>query len=154
MSVVLLLFAVGVVLLAMDIFAASFLLAAVGGAVMLAGCAVAYDRFGLLGAGSAGLVAAALLAFTIYFELTILPQTRFGRGLIVHATSGAAQPPLAARAAVVGQDATALTTLAPSGYVEVAGQRYEAFCQTGHAPLGATLRVTGLDNFRLIVSQL
>ena len=154
MSVILLLFGVGIVLLAMDIFAASFLLAAVGTAVMLAGCAVAYDHFGLFAAGSAGLVAAVLLGATVYVELVLLPKTRFGRGLITHATSGAAQPPLAAPEAVVGQDATALTTLAPSGYVQVAGQRYEAFCQTGHAPLGALLRVTGIDNFRLIVSQL
>jgi membrane-bound serine protease (ClpP class) len=53
---------------------------------------------------------------------------------------------------VVGRPAEALTTLAPSGYVAVDGRRYEAFCQSGHAAKGATLRVVGVDNFRLIVS--
>jgi membrane protein implicated in regulation of membrane protease activity len=37
--------------------------------------------------------------------------------------------------------------------VRVDGQRYEAYCQTGHAPKGSRLRVAGLDNFRLIVTQ-
>ena len=153
MIAILLIFVVGIILLALDIFASSFVLAAIGGAVMLGGCAAAYDRFGLLGAGLSGLVAVLLLGGTIYLELTILPKTRFGRGLIVHTTSGTAQPPPAAAEAVVGREAAAVTTLAPSGYVVVAGQRYEAFCQSGHAPAGALLRVIGVDNFRLIVSQ-
>jgi len=68
-------------------------------------------------------------------------------------TSGTPQPPPAQADAVVGRDASALTTLAPSGYVLVGGQRYEAFCRSGHAPAGAALRVVGVDNFRLIVSQ-
>ncbi len=153
MIAVLLIFVVGIILLALDIFASSFILAAIGGAVMLGGCAAAYDRFGLVGAGCAGLAAVVLLGATVYLELTLLPKTRFGRGLIVHTTSGIAQPPPASAEAVVGQDAAALTTLAPSGYVLVGGQRYEAFCQSGHAAAGAALRVVGVDNFRLIVAQ-
>ena len=90
---------------------------------------------------------------TIYLELVILPRTSFGRGLIVHSTTGAAQAPLALAEAVVGKDAAAVTTLAPSGYVLVEGKRYEAFCQSGHADKGALLRVIGIDNFRLIVSK-
>ncbi len=144
---------VGIALLAADVFVSSFLLAIFGGVVMLAGCGVAYRDFGVLGALVAGAVALALLGGTVYAELVLLPRTRFGRGLVVHSTSGAAtQPPLAS-ADVVGKPAVALTTLAPSGYVLVDERRYEAFCRTGHAAKGAALRVTGTDNFRLIVSK-
>jgi membrane-bound ClpP family serine protease len=154
MSTILLLFVLGIVLLAADVFVSSFLLAICGGVAMLAGCAVAYQNFGVLDAGMAVVVALALLGGTIYLELVVLPKTRFGRGLVVHSTSGAtSQPPLAG-AEVVGHSAEALTTLAPSGYVLVEGRRYEAFCQSGHAAKGAALRVTGLDNFRLIVSKI
>jgi membrane-bound ClpP family serine protease len=153
MNTILLLFIGGIVLLALDIFAGSFLLAAIGAAVMTAACALVYRQFGVLDAGLAGLTALILLGGTVYLELFILPKTRFGRGLVVHSTSGTAQPAPALAETVVGRDASALTTLAPSGYVLVAGQRYEAFCQSGHAPLGAVLRVIGVDNFRLIVSQ-
>jgi membrane-bound ClpP family serine protease len=153
MVAILLLFLAGIVLLALDIFAASFLLAAIGGAVMLAGCATAYRDFGVMGAGLAGLIALVLLGLTIYLELAVLPRTAFGRGLIVHSSSGSAtQPPVAAEA-VIGRTAAALTTLAPSGYVQLDGRRYEAFCQSGHADKGAELRVIGVDNFRVIVSK-
>jgi membrane-bound serine protease (ClpP class) len=153
MSTILLLFLVGVALLAADVFVSSFLLAVLGGFVMLAGCGVAYQDFGALGALLGAGVALILLGGTVYAELVLLPKTRFGRGLVVHSTSGAeSQPPVASND-VIGKTAVALTTLAPSGYVLVEDRRYEAFCRSGHVPKGTSLRVLGLDNFRLIVSK-
>jgi membrane-bound ClpP family serine protease len=154
MTLILLLFIVGIMLLAADIFVSSFIMAAVGGVAMLAGCFVAYRDFGILAAGLAGVVAVALLGGAIYAELVLLPKTRLGRGLVVESTSGtSSQPPVAPSAAVVGRPATADTTLAPSGYVLVDGRRYEAFCRTGHVARGEALRVVGMDNFRLIVAK-
>jgi membrane-bound ClpP family serine protease len=154
MTTILLLFIVGIMLLAADIFVTSFVMAAVGGVAMVAGCVIAYRDFGVLAAGLAGVGAVALLGGAIYIELVLLPKTRVGRGLVVESTSGSSsQPPVAPEAAVVGRPATADTTLAPSGYVLVDGRRYEAFCRTGHAARGDDLRVIGLDNFRLIVSK-
>ena len=43
--------------------------------------------------------------------------------------------------------------LSPSGFIDIDGRRYEAFCQSGQVPAGTALKVTGADNFRLIVSQ-
>jgi len=72
----------------------------------------------------------------------------------VHATiSGQSQPPVASRE-IVGQPARALTTLSPSGLVEIAGRQYEAYCRSGHAPRGTALTVVEVDNFRVIVSEL
>ncbi len=153
MTLILVLFLAGILLLAADVFVSSFILAAFGGAVMLTGCGIAYRQYGFDGAALAVAVALVLLGATIYGELVVLPRTRFGRGLVVHSTSGnASQPPLAT-ADVVGKPAVAMTTLAPSGYVQVDGRRYEAFCRTGHAAKGTDLRVVGLDNFRLIVTS-
>jgi membrane-bound ClpP family serine protease len=154
MSGIILLFLLGVALLAADVFVSSYFLAALGGVVMLIGAGMAYRDTGVWGAAVAAAAALLLLGGTIYFELVLLPKTRFGRGLVVHSTSGATSQPPVAAADVVGQAAEAVTTLAPSGYVLVAGRRYEAFCQSGHAARGAALRVVGLDNFRLIVSKL
>lgn len=152
MSLILLLFLIGVGLLAADVFVSSFILAACGAVAMLAGSIVSYERFGPFAAALAALAGLVLLGGTIYLELVVLPKTRLGRGLIVESTSGKASQPLAS-ADVIGQPAEALTTLAPSGYVLVGGRRYEAFCQTGHVPKGTALRVVGLDNFRLIVTN-
>ena len=41
----------------------------------------------------------------------------------------------------------------PFGYINVQGRRYEAFSQSGYLAKGVTVRVTGLDNFRLIVTK-
>ena len=153
MTTIILLFLVGVALLAADVFVSSFLLAALGGVVMLGGCGIAYQDYGLAGALLALAVSLVLLGFTLYAELVILPKTRLGRGLVVQSTSGASSQPPLASADVVGKPAVALTTLAPSGYVLVEGRRYEAFCRSGHAPKGAALHVVDLDNFRLLVAK-
>jgi membrane-bound ClpP family serine protease len=134
MSGILILFVVGVALLALDVFASSFLLALGGAGVMAVAAGVAYRDFGPAAAGAAALAALVLLALTIYLEIVVLPRTRFGRGLVVHSTTGTAQAPLAVAADVVGREAAALTTLAPSGYVLVDGKRYEAFCTRPRAP--------------------
>lgn len=154
MTVILILFIVGVLLLAADVFVSSFIMGAIGAVAMIGGCVVAYNDFGVLAAGLAGICAVALLGGAVYVELVLLPKTRLGRGLVVESTSGSSsQPPVAPSEAVIGKAATADTTLAPSGYVIVEGKRYEAFCRSGHVARGEPLRVIGSDNFRLIVSK-
>jgi membrane-bound ClpP family serine protease len=154
MNAVLLLFLAGIVLLAGEIVTPGIVLGLLGTGAMFTGSGLAFARFGAAGGGLAALAACALLGLTLYLELVWLPRTRFGKKLVVHSASDAvSQPPLADQKAVMGQAAEALTTLAPSGYVSIAGRRYEAFCQSGHAPKGAALRVVGLDNFRLIVTK-
>ena len=113
MMLILLLFIVGIMLLAADVFVSSFVMAAVGGVAMLAGCVFAYRDFGVLAAGLAGVAAVALLGGAIYIELVLLPKTRLGRGLVVESTSGST--PAAPSASLVGKPATADTTHAPSG---------------------------------------
>jgi membrane-bound ClpP family serine protease len=154
MNAVLLLFLLGVLLLAGEVFTPGAVLGILGGCAMVGGCVISFQQFGAGGGALATVIACALLALTLYLELVWLPRSRFGRKLIVQSASDAvSQPPLADLEAVVGKTAQAVTTLAPSGYVTVDGRRYEAFCQSGHVDRGAMLRVTGLDNFRLIVSK-
>lgn len=154
MNAILLLFLVGVVLLAGEIFTPGLVLGVLGALAMVAGCALAFSQFGQAMGAIATLAAVIFLGLTLYVEMVWLPKTRFGRKLIVHSTVYATSQPMPADAEVVmGKSAEAVTTLAPSGYVSVEGRRYEAFCQSGHAAKGAALRVVGLDNFRLIVTK-
>ncbi len=154
MNAILILFILGVVLLAAEIFTPGLVLGVLGAIAMLGGCVLAFQQFGTGGGAIASLTAGALLGLTLYLELVWLPKTRFGQKLVVQSASDAvSQPPVADAAAVVGKAAEAVTTLAPSGYVLVEGRRYEAFCQSGHAAKGVPLRVIGVDNFRLIVTN-
>ena len=103
--------------------------------------------------GGATVAALLLVGGMLYAELVWLPRTKIGRGMVVESTISGQSQPMPATSEVVGQSATALTMLAPSGFIEVAGKRYEAFCRTGLVPRGTQLTVVGVDNFRLIVSE-
>jgi len=154
MNAIILLFLLGVLLLAGEVFVPGAVLGILGGLCMAAGCVISFVQLGTGGGIVATVVAVSLLGLMLYVELVWLPKTRFGKKLIVQSTvSATSQPTLADKDAVVGKTAEAVTPLVPSGYVLVEGRRYEAFSQSGHAAKGATLRVTGLDNFRLIVTK-
>jgi membrane-bound ClpP family serine protease len=153
MTGILLLFLTGALLLTAEVFLPGAIAGIIGACALAVGSAFAFMEFGA-GIGSLATAAALLLVgVMLYVELVWLPRTRFGRGLVVHSTvEGQSQPP-PATPEVIGQAAVALTTLAPSGWVEIAGRRYEAFCRSGHATRGSTLKVVGLDNFRVIVTE-
>lgn len=155
MNAIILLFIIGVLLLAAEIFLPGGIAGIVGGIALAIGSLLSFGTFGFTGGMIASTAALVLLALVLYLELVVLPKTAFGKRLVVQSTvSATSQPPPAAAEAVVGHEALALTTLAPSGYVEIGGKRYEAFCRSGHVAKGATLRVVGVDNFRIIVTQL
>ncbi len=154
MNAVILLFLLGVLLLAGEVFMPGAVLGTVGAIAMAVGCVVSFLQFGAWGGTLATGIAAILLGAMLYLELVWLPKSRLGKNMVVQSTSGTvSQPAVADLQAVVGKNAEAITTLAPSGYVRVDGRRYEAFSQTGHVAKGTSLRVVGVDNFRLIVTN-
>jgi len=154
MNAIIILFIIGALLMAAEIFLPGAIAGIIGAFALLAGSALSFREFGFTGGVGASVAALALVALMLYLELVVLPRTSFGRKMVVQATVDAtSQPPVASLGAVQDKPAEALTTLAPSGYVLVDGRRYEAFCRSGHVAKGAVLRVVGVDNFRLIVTQ-
>ena len=154
MTLVIVLFVLGVILLALEIVVPGGILGAVGGAMMLGGVVAAFVRFGSTFGIVATIAALVLLGVTIYLEFVWLPRSRFvGRIAMGTTIDSVSQPPLAQESAVIGRSAVALSTLAPTGFVRVDGQRYEASCRSGYAAAGETLTVVGLDAFRLIVTK-
>lgn len=154
MTIIVLLFSIGILLLVAEVLVPGAILGAIGGLLMFIGCVVAFVTFGL-GGGSLALLAALIIAaIAFYIEFRVLPRTKLGkRAFLTEQVTGVSAALGKDALSLVGQPAEALTMLSPSGYVRVDGQRYEAFCQSGQAPVGAALEVTGADNFRLIVTQ-
>jgi membrane-bound ClpP family serine protease len=154
MSALIVFFALGVILLALEVVTPGPLCGITGCICMTLGVVKAFALFGATGGALAVLLALAALAAVIYLEFFWLPRSRlvkrFSMDTTLHTTS---QPPPADPGQVIGREAEAVTTLAPGGYVRVDGRRYEAFCRSGHAEAGDRLKVVGLDNFRLIVSK-
>jgi membrane-bound ClpP family serine protease len=151
---IILLFALGIVLLAVEVIVPGAILGSIGGLMMFAGCVLAFMEYGTGGGILAVSAALALAGLAFYLEFRVLPRTRVGRRAFLTSEITGVSAALGQEACeLVGKSAEALTMLSPSGYILVAGKRYEAFCQSGQAPAGAVLEVIGADNFRLIVSQ-
>lgn len=154
MNAIILLFVVGALLLTAEIFLPGAIAGIIGGIALAVGSLLSFREFGFGGGLLASVGALVLVGVMLYLELVVLPKTAFGKRMVVQSTVSATSQPLpAAPETVIGRDARALTTLAPSGYVEVDGRRYEAFSRSGLVAKGAMLRVVAVDNFRIIVSQ-
>ena len=111
-------------------------------------------EYGPIGGSSAIAVALVMTGLMIYIEFRLLPKTRWGKRLFLHASiDGTSQPLPAEESVVVGRPGKTLTPLSPSGYVLIDGQRYEAFSRSGLLAQGEPVQVVGLDAFRLIVSK-
>ena len=154
MTLVIVLFSLGVILLALEVIVPGAVLGSVGALLMVGGVIAAFLNLGSTGGMLATLVALILLVATFVLEFFWLPRSRFFNRIAVGATiDSVSQPPLAKESDVIGRDAVALSTLAPTGFVNVDGRRYEASCRSGYAAVGETLKVVGLDAFRLIVTK-
>jgi membrane-bound serine protease (ClpP class) len=155
MTLIILLFALGIVLLAVEVIVPGGVLGSIGGLMMFAGCVAAFMRYGTGGGILAVTVAVVLAILAFYIEFRVLPKTSIGRRAFLDKQITAVSAAFGSEARdLIGKSAEALTMLSPSGYVRIDGKRYEAFCQSGQAPAGAALEVIGADNFRLIVSEI
>jgi membrane-bound ClpP family serine protease len=153
MTWIILLFVLGLLFIAVEVIIPGGILGAIGGLMMFGGCFMAFAEFGTAGGLVAVVAALGLAIFTIYFEFKILPKTTIGRrAFLTKEVTGVSAAFGDEARALIGKPAEALTMLSPSGYVDIDGKRYEAFCQSGQAPAGTPLQVIGADNFRLIVS--
>jgi membrane-bound ClpP family serine protease len=150
-TLILVLFAVGILLLALEVIVPGGVLGIVGGVSLLGAVLVAFDRFGP--GGGAWALAAGLLvtAVALYLEFVLLPRSRLAKALSLTATvAGRSQPPVA-EASLAGRRGVAVTTLAPTGIVECEGRRYEAFSRSGLIAAGAPVEVSAVVTFRILV---
>ncbi len=153
MTAVALCFAIGILLLVIEVVAPGGILGIIGGLFLIAGSGLSFSEFGTEGGLIATSIAAVIGVIVLYWEFVYLPKTGFIKKLSMATTvEGRSQPKLAETEQVVGREGKAVTMLSPSGYVVVDGKRYEAHCQRGQLEEGAGVRVVGVDNFRLIVT--
>jgi|UniRef100_UPI00404AD6E7 membrane-bound ClpP family serine protease len=151
MNAIVLLFAVGLLLLGFEVVVPGGVLGVIGALAMLGGCGVAFANFGMSGGLMAVSTAFVLGALMLYFEFVLLPKTALGKRFFL--TTSIKGTTAAIRADnLTGKVGTAVTALAPSGYVAIDGQQHEAFSRSGFLDAGVAVKVVGADNFRLIVT--
>jgi membrane-bound ClpP family serine protease len=153
MTLIVLLFSIGIVLVAAEVIVPGGILGTLGAILFFAGCVLTFMAYGNWAGFTTIIVALAIGCLAIFLEFWILPKTKIGKRAFLNAEVTGVSAAIGKEALdLIGKSAEALTMLSPSGYVRVDGQRYEAFCQSGQVPAGATLQVIGADNFRLIVT--
>jgi membrane-bound ClpP family serine protease len=153
MTLIILLFSVGIVLLAVEVIVPGAILGSIGGLMMFGGCVLSFMEYGTGGGLIAVTVALVLTFLTLFIEFRVLPRTAIGKRAFLKSEVTGVSAAFGEEARdLIGKSAEALTMLSPSGYIRIDGKRYEAFCQSGQVPAGSPLEVIGADSFRLIVS--
>lgn len=153
MNLVIVLYALGAFLLAVELIVPGGIIGAIGGVLMLGGIIVLYSEYGLE-AGILGFLGAlAILALTFYVEVKLLPKTAFGKRFFLNAqVKGVSQKELV-EDSCVGQECKTVTALSPSGYVLLNGKKVDAMSRSGFIEANEVVKVIGKDNFRLLVSK-
>jgi membrane-bound ClpP family serine protease len=154
MTLIVLLFLAGIILIAAEVILPGGIIGTIGGLLMAAASVLAFFEFGNSGGFIALGIACAIGGLALFLEFRVLPKTKIGkRAFLTEQVNGVAAAFGTEARELIGEAAEAVTPLSPSGYVLIKGRRYEAFCQSGQAPTGSALEVIGADNFRLIVTQ-
>ncbi len=155
MSLIVLLFAVGILCIAAEVIVPGGILGGAGALMIFAGCVLAFMRHDVVGGMIAVGVALLVTILALTLEFKFLPKTKLGKKAFLEKEVAGSSSIYGAEARdLVGKPAEAGTRLSPTGYVRIEGTRYEAFCQSGQVEAGAELQVVGSDNFRLIVASI
>ena len=154
MIAIILYFVIGVLFIAAEVFLPGGIVGAIGGLVMLGGVVQSYAEFGAQGAFISAVAAILLLVGALYLEFKLLPNSRFGSRLFLKKSVNASAEYSDAEDELVGQVCTTLTALGPTGVVLVDGKKLEASSKSGFIEKNTQVKVTGRDNFRIIVSKL
>ena len=155
MTIIILLLALGLVLIAFEVILPGGILGAIGALLMIAGCGVAFYEYGRNGGLITTGIALGLAVIFLWIEFKILPKTKLGKkAFLIKRITGVSSAYDDKAKSLVGKTGEAMTTLSPSGYVRIDGQQYEAFCQSGHTEAGTPVKVVDTDNFRIITTKI
>lgn len=154
MSLIVTLFAVGIILIVFEVVVPGGILGIIGSLCVVAGIVVSYMDYGTEGALFAGAVAAVVAAVMLYFEFKVLPKTTIGQRLFLRKRIEGRSHKALGGEDIVGKIAKTVTPLAPTGTVLFQGTRIEAASKSGYIDKGEEVKITGKDTFRIIVSKI
>lgn len=151
-SLIIVLFVVGFLLIAAEVFVPGMILGIVGFLCLAGSVALVYATHG----ASAGLVAAfvvgglTLCGFLLW--LFLFPRTFLGRRLMLRVT----QPPdpsVETNQSLLGATGVALTPLRPAGTARIGGRRVDVTAMSEFLDEGAEIVVVAADGMRVVVRR-
>ncbi len=148
---------VGILLIAAELFVPGGILGVAGSLCILASCYFTFEKFGAFAAAWQFIGVLIVCCIVIYLEFKLLRKTKFGKKVFLDSVSGGEAESLkksrSLPADVIGKSAKTLTTLAPSGRIELDGEIYEAFSRDGLVRKGRTVKIVAQDSYRLVVQN-
>jgi membrane-bound ClpP family serine protease len=142
MTLIVILFVAGVLLIAAEVILPGGIIGLAGGGALVGGIVVAYGEYGASGAFIAAAVAVVLVVAALIVEL-------FLRDSIDSSSSYSKGDD-----SMIGSEGETITPLGPTGFVRIDGRKLEAASRSGFIDKHERIKVTGRDNFRIIVSKL
>ena len=110
-------------------------------------------NFGALGGALTFLISLAAVVLLVWVEFKLMAGSRWGKGFFLDSSVTGHSNVAQGEESIIGQEATALTRLNPSGKVAIDGRSYEAYSQDGYIDSGETVVVAKRDNFKLIIKK-
>lgn len=165
------LFAVGIMLVVLEVFIPSFGLLTVG-ALCCFGLSVwqAYVGAGAPAAWIMGVVAPVLTVVILYYGLKYMPRSRWGRGLVLYdpADEGATVPATSTETfalsaeggtvedelkPLVGKEGVAQSDLRPAGVAFIEGNRLDVVTEGSMIDAGGRVKVIAVEGNRVVVRR-
>ena len=136
-----------------EIFIPGGILGIIGIIFLFIAAIIALINYGL-GVALLILAGGTVLGIGLFFiEIWILRKSPLGKAMVLEEkVEGSCREPQAGKE-LIGLKGTALTTLAPSGKVEINGQVYDGSSLSGFIDEGVDIEVVRINNFNVIVKE-
>ena len=143
----------GLLLIIAEIFLPGGVLGLVGSGCLVAAAVMAFQEFGPAGGTMFTLAEIALGAVVILQAVRWIPNTRLGKGLVLHAAvEGSA--PAKENEGLLGRDGVAITKLRPAGAARIDGRRHDVVTEGGLIEAGTPLKVISVEGMRIVVRSI
>lgn len=148
----------GILLILAEVFVPGAILGILGGLLLVTASILTLQDYGwfpaLLVAMSSGIGAIASFFIGLKgLEKSGMSRQMFLKGSLKSGDGRGDEHNHDARQALVGKTGRTLTTMAPSGRVEVDGQFYEAYSESGLLSRDTDIEIVSVDVYRLIVRK-
>ncbi|HTS19745.1 MAG TPA: NfeD family protein [Verrucomicrobiae bacterium] len=154
-TTIIILSVLGAVLIAVDFYLPTFVLAGIGSVLLLAATLIGYGATGsldktiLLFCGEAALGVSAA-----YMSIKYFPRTRTGRKMILGETQTGAHAQSSIERNWIGHQGVAHTILRPAGVALIDGQRLDVVAESGVIESGSPVTIVAVNENQLVVRKL
>lgn len=151
-SLIIVLFVVGFLLIAAEVFVPGMVLGIVGFLCLAGSVALVYATHGPTAGLAATFVVGGLAIAGFLLWLFLFPRTLIGRRLML-TTTQPADPAVATNQTLLGATGVALTPLRPAGTARIDGRRVDVTALSEFLEEGAEVVVVAADGMRIVVRR-